>query len=806
MSTRHGRAHVPRFGRGGVPLHALASLLPHTRVRPRTTTPTYWDNACSLSLVNDPSLLYGLQPLPLTLSIDGIAGAAQATHYGYLHCLPPVNRMNMALYSPHSTTNLLSLGHIQRTGGHYQTTSSTTASIRLSPHVPALPVTLNPSNLYPVDYHRLTRTTLALSSKPHPTSTPSPPYRPPLQAFTSPITHRHPTRLPIPTLLRHADRKLSLTKAACLRDRIHRHAHPSPYTNKPTTIRPHPAPIQRSEFTLNSAPSALSLHHTKLGIAAELDKVFDKYHALTLTHPRDIAPNGVFLPALWVVKPKPTTTNPNRIKARLAVNGARQPPHTYSATHAGTSDAQHRIFIIATALADCSHRGTLPQLRIGGFDLESAFINGLPLPLTATGGCPLYTRLPTSPLLPPRYSNALATLTGPMNGIKQANHLFDQDLIHQFESRGYTRCPSSPYSFTKRCPHNPLNYLTVSMNVDDGEYVSTSDTLLEELQSFIRHRWGPHTQFIEPSPGMCGIRMTHHSNRDISMDYGPYIRKVLRRIGMHTIPPALTPSLAHFFDPPTDPTPASPTAHTEFQRINGELIFIIPLRHDCRMEINHLCSANGAPTQSDLDKQFQLLRYLHGCPDIGPTFSANPLDHPRGVEIHSASDSSHNTHPTSGRSHSAFLITIGQPGANTSPFMAHSSSDSTGISLSPMESEYVCISLTAKSVSHYRQFAEDLGFPQHHPTIMLEDNSATIKLCSTPIIPFKSRHIALKHHHIRDLTRRKIVLPTHQGTHDIVPDAMTKTTPPSRFLYNRFKLFPRVHSQLSTSPKPSVVY
>ena len=137
---------------------------------------------------------------------------------------------------------------------------------------------------------------------------------------------------------------------------------------------------------------------------------------------------------------------------------------------------------------------------------------------------------------------------------------------------------------------------------------------------------------------------------------------------------------------------------------------------------------------SDYLKQLHLLRYLKGTLTLGPTFSADPYDYPNGVEIHTASDSAHNVHPLTGQSHGAYIITVGKVGANSAPFDSYSAPEK-GVQLSPMESEYVTLSRTAKRLTHWRQMAEDLGHPQSKPSIMLEDYSSAIKLTISPSVP-----------------------------------------------------------------------
>ena len=333
------------------------------------------------------------------------------------------------------------------------------------------------------------------------------------------------------------------------------------------------------------------------------------------------------------------------------------------------------------------------------------------------------------------------------------------------------------------------------MNVDDGNSFSTSDILLAELKEVLTTRYGD-IDFIDKPPGMCGVHYSYHDD-GISLDYGPYLRRALKTLGFDKVPPALTPSLADFFDAPTDLTPASVKQQEEFATVNGILVFTLDLRYDYRMEVAHLCKSNSNPTKSDIDKQFHLLRYISGTTDIGPFFSANLPDHPNGVEVSASTDVAFNVDSATGGSRNAHTLQVGVPGARTSPFISHSAVDSS-ISLSPAEAEYISASLTAKQLLYWRQFAEDLGFPQNsRPSIILEDNASAIKLANSPQIPTKSRHIALKFHHIRDLIRRNVITLRHCITQKMVTDSMTKVTPPPLFLYNRSIIFPLALQQLS---------
>jgi hypothetical protein len=442
------------------------------------------------------------------------------------------------------------------------------------------------------------------------------------------------------------------------------------------------------------------------------------------------------------------------------------------------------MFTLAVAQADAAHRHK--PLITGSCDIPAAFINGNPLTRDHTGGVQLYTRMPTD--LPAPYGGALCSIDGAQYGLRQSNNIYDQNLIKLLISHQYTPCPSHPYIMTKfdLSSDDPKDNIYVPLYVDDFEHYGTSQRLVDEFKQIITDRYGPVT-FHNPSQGLCGQTHVLNPDKSITLHYGTYLSRVMDRIGIDKVPPALSPDIEGLFSPSLDPRPLSTAAASEFRTINGELIHVHPLRHDAKKVLTYLLSKGKAPDNSDYLKQLHLLRYLKGTLTLGPTFSANPDDYPNGVEIHTASDSAHNVHPLTGQSHGAYIITVGKVGANTAPFDTYSAPEK-GVQLSPMESEYVTLSRTARKLTHWRQMAEDLGHPQLQPSIMLEDNSSAIKLTVSPSIPTKSNHIALKVHHVRHLWKSKQITPRHQGTCDITPDVLTKHVGPSRFLFSRHKI------------------
>ena len=153
-----------------------------------TNRPTgYFDNGASYHLVNLLPLLYDTRTLNSPMHVDGVGGRIQLTHQGRLRALPAVNNMNLAYYSKDLPSNLISLGHLQRTGATYgsdPTRPHTHVIIRLGQSGPKLAtVRLSTNNLLPIDFTALEQSTIKSAicndrGTSRPSAAPAPTYHP----------------------------------------------------------------------------------------------------------------------------------------------------------------------------------------------------------------------------------------------------------------------------------------------------------------------------------------------------------------------------------------------------------------------------------------------------------------------------------------------------------------------------------------------------------------------------------------------------------------------------------------------------
>ena len=86
------------------------------------------------------------------------------------------------------------------------------------------------------------------------------------------------------------------------------------------------------------------------------------------------------------------------------------------------------------------------------------------------------------------------------------------------------------------------------------------------------------------------------------------------------------------------------------------------------------------------------------------------------------------------------------------------------VTLSTTEAEFVAATSCACQGVWMRRVLEKLGNSQGKCTTVLCDNSSTIKLSKNLVMHKRGKHIDVKFHFLRDLTRDAVVELKHCGT------------------------------------------
>jgi hypothetical protein len=110
------------------------------------------------------------------------------------------------------------------------------------------------------------------------------------------------------------------------------------------------------------------------------------------------------------------------------------------------------------------------------------------------------------------------------------------------------------------------------------------------------------------------------------------------------------------------------------------------------------------------------------------------------------------------------------------------------VTLSTTEAEFIAAASCACQGVWLRRILEKLGHVQGMCTTIYCDNSSVIKLSRNPVLHGRSKHIDVRFHFLRELTRDGVVELMYCNTQDQVSDIMTKPLKLEVFLKLRDKL------------------
>jgi hypothetical protein len=91
------------------------------------------------------------------------------------------------------------------------------------------------------------------------------------------------------------------------------------------------------------------------------------------------------------------------------------------------------------------------------------------------------------------------------------------------------------------------------------------------------------------------------------------------------------------------------------------------------------------------------------------------------------------------------------------------------------EAEYMAMTDAANQAAWYQSFLEELGYTVDDPIPLHGDNKGAIDLALNPVTGRRSKHIAIKHHVIREYIERCTITLIRTPTLDMVADGFTKS-------------------------------
>ena len=349
-------------------------------------------------------------------------------------------------------------------------------------------------------------------------------------------------------------------------------------------------------------------------------------------------------------------------------------------------------------------------------------------------------------------------------GLKQAPRAWYSRIESYFMKEGFKKCHYEHTLFIKTGKGGKI--LIVCLYVDDLIFTGNDEIMFAEFKKsmmleFDMTELGKMRYFL-------GIEVMQRSD-DIFINQKKYTQEVLERFSMDKCNPVHNPMVPRF--KLTKNGDGVMVDSTFYKKIVGSLMYLTATRPDVMFVVSLISRFMDCPTELHLQSAKRILRYLKGTIDFGVFYKK---DGNKELIAYTDSDYAGDLDDRKNTSGYVFMLSSGA--------VSWSSKKQPVVSLSTTEAEFIAATSCACQAIWLRRILEGLNHAQHDSTIFYCDNSSTIKLSKNLVMHGRCKHIDVRFHFLRELTKDGTVEMVHCHTQEQVADIMTKPLKLDTFL------------------------
>ncbi|KAL5583478.1 hypothetical protein UlMin_015920 [Ulmus minor] len=210
---------------------------------------------------------------------------------------------------------------------------------------------------------------------------------------------------------------------------------------------------------------------------------------------------------------------------------------------------------------------------------------------------------------------------------------------------------------------------------------------------------------------------------------------------------------------------------TLYKQIVGSLMYLTATRPDLMHAVSLISRFMEKPKEIHLLAAKRILRYLCGTTKFGLFYKKGEQS-----DLFGFTDSDYAGDLDDRRCTSGYVFMLG------STAVSWSSKKQPIVTLSTAEAEFVAATSCACQAIWLRKILEELKFKQTDSTQIFCDNSSAIKLSKNPVFHGRCKHIDVKYHFLRDLTKDEVIDIVYCRSEDQVADIFTKPLKLASFL------------------------
>lgn len=370
---------------------------------------------------------------------------------------------------------------------------------------------------------------------------------------------------------------------------------------------------------------------------------------------------------------------------------------------------------------------------------------------------------------PPGYikageENKVYRLKKALYGLKQAPRAWYSRIDAYFQKEGFRKCPYEHTLYIKNGDEGKM--LFVCLYVDDLIYTGSDGVMFENFKrsmmlEFDMSDLGRLHYFL-------GIEVVQSAD-GIFISQKKYVREILDRFQMSNCNSVTTPSDAGL--KLTKDQDGKKVDSTLFKQIVGSLMYLTATRPDIMHSVSVISRYMENPTELHLLAAKRTLRYLKGTTNFGVFYKKGEKS-----ELAGFTDSDYAGDLDDRKSTSGYVFML------SSGAVSWSTKKQPIVTLSTTEAEFVAATSCASQAIWLRNILAELNFKQQKGTIIYCDNSSAIKLSKNPVLHGRSKHIDVKFHFLRDLSREGVIQMIYCRSEDQFADIFTKSLKAAPFV------------------------
>ena len=515
----------------------------------------------------------------------------------------------------------------------------------------------------------------------------------------------------------------------------------------------HNLAVYSTEVDLATYEDAVKLDVWRKAMDQEIESI-EKNDTWYLT---DLPSEAKKIGVKWIFKTKYNEAGKiEKHKARLVAKGYSQ---QYGVDYKEVFAPVARWDTIRTILALAACKGWI----VYQLDVKSAFLHGELVE-------EVYVEQPLG--YQKEDKNKVYKLKKALYGLRQAPRAWYSKIEAYFNQELFDKCPHEHTLFVKQNKEGKI--LIVSLYVDDLIYIGNDETMFEKFRDSMK------SQFSMTDLGkmrfFLGVEIKQFAG-GIFIYQQKYAQDILIRFGMESCNNVCTPIVPG--NKLVKDEKGRSVNVTEFRQMIGCLMYLLATRPDLAFSVCLVARYMERPTEIHLAAAKRILRYLKGTMSRGILYKK--VNH-EVVELQGWTDSDYAGDSDDRKSTSGYVFVYG------SGSICWSSKKQAIVTLSTTEAEYVAAASCACQGVWIRKILKQLGQEQKKGTLMMCDNSSTIKLSKNPVMHGRCKHIDVRYHFLRDLVKEEVVCMEYCNTKEQLADIMTKALKLDTFCKLRSRL------------------